>query len=171
MPADISAIAFFAPIAAFLIVFIVSYAVLAKTKLLGENKWMLLFISFLIASIFVSAAGGRQYIQTIVPWFAVLFVSLFLLLLLIGLIGKKTESLHKGIGIAFIIIFALVFLFSGFFVFSDIITPYLPGPGFGTGENLEATIALDWLYSPRVAGAILLIIISAAVSWVLVKTK
>ena len=38
MPADISAITYFAPIAAFLIVFAVVFAVLIKTKILGEHK-------------------------------------------------------------------------------------------------------------------------------------
>ena len=65
MAADLSAITYFAPIAAFLLVFIVIFAVLIKTRLLGTNKWMLIFLAFLIASIFISVAGARQYIQTI----------------------------------------------------------------------------------------------------------
>lgn len=171
MAADLSGISFFAPIAAFLIVFIVVYLILIKTKLLGEYEWVLLFISFLIAIIFVSVAGARQYIQTIIPWFAILIISLVFLLLVVGLVGKPAEFLTKGIGIAFVIFLALVFLISGFFIYSNVLVNYLPGPGFGTGDNLEATIFLDWVYSPRVGGAILLIIISAAVSWVLVKAK
>jgi len=171
MPADLSAITYFAPIAAFLIVFIVLFAVLTKTKLLGDNKWVVLFVSFLIASIFVSVAGARQYIQTIIPWFAVLIVSLFLILILVGFIGKPAAFLNKGVGVAFVILLAIAFLISGFMIFSNVLVSYLPGPGFGTGDNFEATIALDWLYSPRVAGAILLILISAGVSWILVKAK
>jgi hypothetical protein len=169
--ADLSGISFFVPIAAFLIVFIVVFLVLKKTKLLGEHDWVLLFISFLMAIIFVSVAGARQYIQTIVPWFAVLIISLVFLLLIVGFVGKPTEFLTKGIGIAFVIFLALVFLITGFFIYSSALAHYLPGPGFGTGDNLEATMFLDWVYTPRVGGAILLIIISAGVSWILVKAK
>jgi hypothetical protein len=171
MAADLAGIAFFAPIAAFLIVFIVIFAILSKFKLIGENQWLNLFISFLIATIFVSTAGAVTYIQTIIPWFAVLLISLFLLLLMTGFIGKPVEFMNKGVGVAFVIILGLVFIVSGFFIFSDIIISYLPGPAFGSGENFEATILLDWLYSPRIAGAILLIAISAIVSWVLVRAK
>jgi len=171
MAADLSAITFFAPIAVFLIVFIIMYLVLTKTKILGENAWAILFISFLIASIFVSVAGARQYIQTIVPWFAVLIISLVFLLIIIGFIGKPAEFMTKPVGVVFVILFALVFLISGFFIYSNVLVAYLPGAGFGTGESLEATMALDWLYSPRVGGAILLVVISAIVSWVLVKAK
>ncbi len=171
MAADTSAIAYFAPIAAFLVVFIVVYAVLLKTKILGDSKWVSLFVSFLIASIFISIAGARQYVQTVIPLFAILIVSLVFLLMLVGIIGKPAESFHKGIGLAAIIIFALVFLIAGFVLFSHLIVGYLPGATFGYNANPDALPALDWLYSPRVAGAILLVIISAAVSWVLVKTK
>jgi len=171
MAADISFVAYFAPIAAFLIVTAVTFAVLLKTKVLGEHKVGLMVLSFIIAALFVSAGGAITYVKTIVPWFAVLLVSLFFLLLVTGFVGKPIEFANKGIGLAFLIILGLVFLISGYVIFSDIISPYLPGPGFGTGENVQATAALDWLYSPRIAGAILLVLISAAVAWVLVKAK
>ncbi len=171
MPADLSAITYFAPIAAFLIVFAFTFAILIKTKILGEHKIGTLLVALLIATLFVSAAGTIEYIQAIVPWFAALVVSLVFLLVITGLVGKPAEFMNKGIGIAFVIILSLVFLTSAFIIFSSSIFPYLPGPGFGTGGNIGATTTLDYLYSPRISGAILLIIISAIVSWVLVKAK
>lgn len=168
--ADISAIAFFAPIAAFLIVTIVVYAVLLKSQIIGENHWAMLFTSFFVASIFVSVAGAQQYIQTIVPWFAVLLVSLIFLMAMLGFIGGDTlKVMTKPVGIAFAIILLLVFLISGFLIYSNTLIAYLPGPGFGTAGNIESVVFLDWLYSPRIVGAIFLIGISALVSWILVK--
>ena len=68
---DVSGISYFAPILAFLIVFVIIFAVLNKTKIFGEvNNWVLLFVSFLVATVFVSAAGVRDYVLTITPWFA-----------------------------------------------------------------------------------------------------
>jgi len=171
MPTDLTAITYFAPIAVFLIVFAFVFAILMKTKLLGEHKIGTLVISFIIATLFISAAGAVKYIQTITPWFAVLLVSLVFLLVITGFVGKPSESMNKGIGIAFVVVLALVFLISGFVIFSSSIFPYLPGPWFGSGDNVETTIALDWLYSPRVAGAILLVIISTIVSVILVRSK
>jgi len=171
MTSEISAIAYFAPIAAFLIVFVISFAIFAKTKLLGENNYINIFVSFLIAAIFVSAAGARQYVQTIIPWIAILLITLVFFLAILGFIGEPAESLTKGVGIAFIILLGLVFLISAFFVFSDIIIKYLPGPSFGMNANPNATFFLSWLYSPRVVGAAILIAVSAVVSWILAKAK
>ena len=171
MAADISAIAYFLPVAAFLIVFAICYAVLLKLKLLGENKWGLLLISFLIATIFISAGGSIKFIGTLVPAFAILLVSIAFLLILLGLIGKSADFMNKGIGVAIVIIFALIFLFTAFFIYSNLVVGYLPGPLFGYNADPNAIPFFAWLYSPQIAGALLLIITSVIVSWILIKAK
>ena len=157
MAIDISWISYFAPILAFLIVFVILFALLNRTKLLGENAWLQLFVSFLISTIFVSGAGVRDYVLTITPWFALLIVSLFFVLFIVGFVGKSAEFMQKGIGIAFILVLIVIFLVSGFIVFSDVIGPYLPGG-----------VAGELIYTSRVFGALLLLAICAIVSWVLV---
>ncbi len=157
MPVDISGISYFAPLLAFLVVFVIVFALLNKTKLLGENAFIQLFVSFVIGTIFVSAAGVRDYVLTITPWFAVLIVSLFFVLFVIGFVGKPAESMTKGVGIVFILLLIIIFLFSGFVVFSEFLIPYLPGG------------PASWIYSSRVVGALLLLVISAIVSWILVR--
>lgn len=169
MAADVSSITYFAPIAAFLLVFIVIFAVLYKLELVGENRWVQLFVSFLIASIFVSAAGTKDYVLTVVPWIAVLIITLFFILLLLGFVGKEASFMNKGVGIATVIILALVFLVSAFVVFNDVLLLPFTGPGADT--PLESAIFFDWLYSSRVVGAIVLILASLVVSWILVKTS
>ena len=165
---DVSGISYFLPIISFLLVFILVYAVLAKTKLL-DNKWVNLFISFLLATIFISAVGPREYIVNIGAWFAVFIVSLLLILLLLGLIGKDMNFIHKGIGVAFVIMLILMFVVSAIVVFSDSLGPFLPW-SYG-GGSAEAQKITDWLYSTRIIGAILLVAVSAIVSWILVRAK
>ena len=160
MALDISWISYFAPLWAFLIVFVILFALLYRTKLLGENAWLQLFISFLISTIFVSAAGVRDYVLTITPWFALLIVSLFFVLFIIGFVGKPSEFMQKGVGIAFVLVLIVIFLVSGFIVFSDVLGPYLPGNPAG-----------DLIYTSRVFGALLLLVICAIVSWVLVASN
>ena len=170
MASDISGISYFAPLLAFLIVFIIMFALLNKTKLLGENAWVQLFVSFLVSTIFVSAAGVREYVLTITPWFAVLIVSLFFVLFIIGFVGKDAAFMHKGIGIISVLLLVVVFLVSGFVVFSAVLTPYLPGSS-GTGANPDFFRLTRDIYGTRVFGAMLLLGISALVSWVLVKSS
>ncbi|MEK6843957.1 MAG: hypothetical protein AABX83_00875 [Nanoarchaeota archaeon] len=159
MAIDISWISYFAPILAFLVVFVILFALLNRTKLIGENAWVQLFVSFLVATIFVSGAGVRDYVLTITPWFAMLVVSLFFVLFIIGFVGKPAEFMQKGIGASFIFVLIVIFLVSGFIVFSDVLGPYLPGNPAG-----------DIIYTSRVFGALLLLVICAVVSWVLVAS-
>jgi hypothetical protein len=162
---DVSAIVYFAPILAFLVVFVVLFAVFAKTELLGENRFVQFFVSFLIATIFVSFGGVSRYVLTITPWFAVLVVSLFFILVLSGFVGI-TDSVKKGVGGVFLIAMLIVFLVSGVVVFSNVLGPYLPA---GVVEGAETSPVSEWLYSGRVLGAVLLLIVAAVVSWALVK--
>jgi hypothetical protein len=167
---DVSAITYFAPILAFLIVFVLMYALLNKTEIVGDSWFVQLFVSFVIASMFVAAASVRQYVLSIVPWFAVLIIALFFILMITGLIGGEAEKLAgKGLGIGFIVILMFVFLLAGIKVFAGLFGNYLPGPYFGIGGDEEVLFFLNWLYSPRVAGAVALIIVAAIVSWILVK--
>ncbi|MDP3881514.1 MAG: hypothetical protein Q8Q31_01410 [Nanoarchaeota archaeon] len=166
---DLSGISYFLPLLSFLLVFVVIFAILQKTKIF-ENKWLQLFISFLFSTIFVSFVGARDYVINVIPWFAVMVVCLFLILFLISFVGKPLEGWNKGIGIMFVVALILVFLISALFVFSSFIGPYLPG-GDRTNVNPDIVNFVGWAYSSRVAGGFFLLIISALVSWVLVKMK
>ena len=152
---DFSGIAYFLPLFSFLLVFVVTYSVLNKTKIVGEDKWIQLLISFIISTVFVIAVRPREYILDIVPWFAVLVITLFFVLAMTGFVGGL-ESFGKGIGRALVWIMLALFLLSAYFVFSDILN--------------ESGIA-DWIFSAKVIGAIVLLGISALVAWVLVKAK
>jgi len=167
MAVDLSAFAYFAPLFSFLLVLAVSYAVLLKYKLLGDDipKAVITFVAFVIATLFVSVGSVRTYVATIVPWFAVFLLALFFLLVLMNF-GSVSDGMKKGIG-GFVVIGLLVaFLISGLVVFSSSLGPYLP-----FSDSYSGNYFTDWLYSPRVAGTLLLLIIGGVVSWFLAKAK
>lgn len=166
---DLTGIQYFLPLLSFLLVFVVSLAFLMKTKILG-NKFIEFLVSFIVATIFVTFVGPQKFIQNIAPAVAVLIVCAFFILLLAGIFGKDLAFMSKGMGILFVIILFIVFIVTAFVVFSSSITPYLPGGNYGSG-NPDVSLFSDWLFSSRVGGAILLLIVSALVAWVLVKFK
>ncbi len=166
---DLSGISYFLPLLSFLVVFVIIFAVLQKTKIF-ESKWLQMFVAFLFSTIFVSFVGARTYILNVVPWFAVMVVCLFLIIFLISFVGKPLESWNGVVGGIFVVALLLVFLVSALLVFSSVIGPYLPG-GSASGGNPDFVRFLGWAYSSRVAGGLLLLIISGLVSWVLVKAK
>ena len=169
MATDVSGVGYFLPIFAFLIVTFISFVVLVKTKI-TENTWLQVFISLLIATMFVTFIGARKYIENVVPWFAVVLVSAFLLLLLTGLFGKFDEKVLKGMGMVFVVALFIIFLISAYLVFSAYINPYLPwGADYGSTES--SFYFYHWIKNPRIGGGILLAVVAALVAWVLVKVK
>ena len=168
-PIDISSVIYVLPIVAFLLVAFVIYAVLQKIKLF-ENPWPSALIALFIATFFVTVVGSIDYVRYIGAWMAILIVSAVFLLGIIGLFGKGMEGMNKGIGIAVIIVAILIFIISGIVVYSSYFAPYLPG-GQGVGSYSIGGLFTSWLYSPRVVGAVILLVVSAIVAWFLTKTS
>jgi len=153
---DLSLIQNYLPILSFLLVFTIVFAVLAKYKLLGESKFVNLFVSFLVSTIFVSLTSAREYVISITPWFVVFIVVSLFILALVGFTGKIPEGFTKGLGIILVIALLVVFLVSAYFTFSS--SPAMIDLG-------------EWISKPRIYGALVLLVVSAIVSWVLIKVK
>src|SRR3989344_4743623 len=81
MAVDVSSFVDLMPLLTFLIVFVLVFVVLNKTKVV-DNSFFQLLVSFLLATVFVTASGAREYVQNVIPWFAVLLVCLFFILVL-----------------------------------------------------------------------------------------
>lgn len=151
---DLSSIQSFLPILAFLLVFTVVFAVLAKIKVLGESKFVNLLISFIVAAIFVSVTSATDYVIKITPWFVIFVVSFMFILIIIGFSDKVPDALKKGLGIVFVIGVLIAFLISAFYTFSS--------------ASFIGQVS-DWVTKPRIYGAILLIVIGAIASWILTR--
>lgn len=173
MAADVSSFVYFAPIMVFLVVFVIMVALLHKTKLVGENMYVHIFLAFVIATIFITASSIKQLVLNVIPWFAVLLIALFLIMALVGFIGGKADSIvGKTTGWVFVVLLIIVFLVSGVKVFSSSISPYLPTASSSQVSNGNPTLVyfFSWLYSPQVKGFFLLIAVAVFVTWFLWKT-
>ncbi|MEK6830968.1 MAG: hypothetical protein AABX77_02970 [Nanoarchaeota archaeon] len=167
MPIDISGVYFFMPIFSFLFVFLIVYAILARTKILGEAGFMNLLVSFIMAIIFMSFSSLELYVKTIVPWAIVLLVSVFLVLLLAGMSTKELDKIMtKKFAWSIIIILIVIFLISAIKVFNPVFHPDLI---ITSGEGTSLIEQLTYSVDGRVAGTILLILIAIVVSWILTR--
>jgi len=155
---DLSGIATFVPVFGFLLVFAVTYALLGKTKLLGEQRFVHILVSFAIAIIFLVSANAIEYVRIVTPWFAALVVSLLLIGLVVGLMGEKAmESVFKpGFAWLIVIFLIVVFLFSAAYVFADLINTYFGAPK-------------QFLMQPTILGVVVLIGITVFASWLLTR--
>jgi hypothetical protein len=156
--ADISGLMYFLPLFSFLFVFVIIYAILTKTKVLGENNFANIFVSFVIAIVFATTAGTREYIETVTPWVVVLAICMFFILLVIGLSQQKIDAIMKpGFVWVFIILVLVIFLFAASNVFSSVMTPFW--------QNVQNTISTQ----EKLVGGIGLLVIGALAAWVLTK--
>lgn len=148
----------FIPVFGFLLVFVVVYALLGKTKILGENKFVHILTSFAVSIIFLVSANAIEYVKIVTPWFAAFIVSLLFIVLIVGLIKGNVEEFFKTKGFAWFVIMVLIiiFIFSAIYVFADLINKYMAGPK-------------AFLLQPTVLGIIILIAITVVASWLLTK--
>lgn len=168
--ADLSGLAFFAPVLAFLAVFAILYAVLINIKILGEYRLGIAFISFVFASIFAISTSFTNWVLNSVAFFGVLLVALFSIMLLGSLVSTDMIP-RKFLVWLFAIVMIVVFIASGIHFSTGNIVNYLPGPFYGVGDGVDpdTLFFFDWLYSPPIAGAIGLIIAAVVVSFILIK--
>jgi hypothetical protein len=96
--AVISALGWFIPIFAFLLVFIVIYAILKKTGVLGSAEPVMLFVSLILASFFVLEASLVEFIRLSSAWFGVLMILIFFLILGVAFMPGKDpfDFMKKG---------------------------------------------------------------------------
>ena len=156
---DLTGLSTFIPVFSFLLVFVVTYALLGTTKLLGENKFVHILVSFCVAILFLVSANAIKYVSTITPWAVAFAVSLLLIGLVVGLMGGK-DTLEKvfkpGFAWLIVVVLIVIFIASASFIFSDLISKYLGGQVLG-----ESTYTI--------IGVVVLVGITIFASWLLTR--
>ena len=153
MAASLSAIGYFVPIFAFLLVFIVIYALLKKTGVLGGSEPIMLFISFVLSSFFVVQASLVDFIQFSSAWFGVIVIGIFFLLLLLAFLPGESPlgflTKKDWFSWAVLIVILIFFVVSSAYVFNLALS-------WGT---VKGWFSSDWF------GMVLLLVIAGVVSW------
>lgn len=156
MAADISSIGYFLPIFSFLLIFIVVYAILKKTEILGDNNGVSLFISFIIAAFFIVNTKMVEFTQNISSWFAVFLICSFFIFVFLAFIGKdslKIVSENKTIAWTAFILLIIFFIVSSSKIFKWAINI----------DGFRSWFSTDWF------GMVLLVIVGAIAAWVITK--
>lgn len=91
----------------FLLVFVVIFAVLRKSEVLGDNKFADVIVAMVIAFIFVGVPQVVGFTMKLLPIITVLVVIILCYFLIFGFLGIHKSS---GIMIALGIIFGLAFI-------------------------------------------------------------
>lgn len=96
----------------FLLIFFIVFAILEKTKILGEDKKQLdSLVSFVIALIFVGAVYPRLVVENLILFLTVALVVVFVVLLIWGFITggeAKFEGKYVKLIVGVVVIFAVL---------------------------------------------------------------
>lgn len=165
-----STLSYFMPLLSFLLVFIVTYAILAKTKILGGNSFIHLFLSFVVSIIFIISPSAQKFAMVSTPWIAVFIVILFFILLMLVFVHGNLDDVVKNpiVPVAIVGVMLVIFIIASVNVFGPLISSYLPG-GSEAGMTEQQAYAKHFFTNPAVIGAVILLILAAIASWVLMK--
>ena len=140
---DIGLVSYFGVIFPILLVFVIVFAMLQKTTIFGTNKGLQAIIAFCVAMIMLLTPGLIQVINTMAPWFVVLFVFLILLLVCLQFLGVSEKSIIDYMSTDwetphwFVLAFALVILIGSVAtVYGSSLLPY-------SSDDANATVGAD----------------------------
>jgi hypothetical protein len=153
----------------FLFVFIILYALLNKTKVLGENSFMNSFLALIAAVLFVIVPNMRKYTLAITPWIVILAVVLFFIFLVLGFAKGNLDEVMKSpaLAITTVVLLIAIFVIAGIYVFGHYLTILTPLNNSGlsqTNVDIKNTI-----FHPAVFGAIIIFAVAAIVAYILNK--
>lgn len=107
---DVTGLAYFSNVFVFLFVWIVVYAVLLYTKILGGNKFVDALVGLLLALFVLVSPLATVIVAGVAPFLAVVFVFIILISIASKMLGGGEEAFPalKGVMLVFIVIIVLV---------------------------------------------------------------
>jgi len=151
---------FLIPVFLFILVYAVIYAILKKVKILGDSVNVNAMIAFVLAALFAITPGAMEFVTVIAPWFVVLVIIAFSMLLVFMFGGVSSEKIIKIFEDSTvywtIIMFSIVIVIGGL---TAVYGPFLVGgpvEGSGAGSSISKTI-----FNAKVLTTVIILIIFA----------
>lgn len=162
---DVGFLNHFVPIFVFILVFVLFYAVLLKTHILGENKGLIALASFVVALLFLVTRAASEFVQLVTPWFVVLLIVIMSFLLIFMFLGVKPDVIAEAMskeGTVWTIIVILIVLLG--IALTKVLGPSIAAITQEQGEEGFMGTVGALVFHPKILGAIfLLLIVSYAV--------
>ncbi len=151
----------------FLFVLVLVYALLARTKLVGENTFVHIIIALAISLPFLFWDLPAKIISTMAPWFIIFFIFIIFALIVFKIMGAKDEQIATAVKMPIVywslIIVALVILTA------SVTKVYYGEYNASTvpeGEDSSRTIEYEGediylIYHPKMLGFIFIFLVAA----------
>lgn len=160
---DTGLLKFFLPIFSFLLVLVISYAILEKTNIL-KNHNVNIAAAFAISVLFLFTPNAIKLIQLTTPWFVVFLIFLMIMFMTFMFLGAKDEQINMVISYpsvywTIIVVILGIFLFGMTQIFGGEVQAI-----FGGGSTSEGGLIVDIgkiIFHPRMLGAIFILLIAS----------
>jgi hypothetical protein len=162
---DIGLLEYFTPVFVFALVWIITLAILEKTKLFGDNQAIHWVISFCMAVLVVVIPGLTDVIKIMTPWFIVLFIFIILLVLIFLFMGVKGDTVAGVFGQNQFVIWVVILVALGIFgfammqVYGDAVQN-ITNPD--DESNLNSQIG-QILFHPKIMAMVLILVIAGLI--------
>jgi len=152
---------FLLPVFIFILIFAIIFAILKKVEILGDSNSINTWVAFALAALFSAAPGVMDFIAVIAPWFVVLVVVAFSLLLVFMFMGIKTEKIEEiardSTVYWTILILGIIIVVGGL---TAVYGPFLVGGPGATGEGAASEIQRT-VFNAKVLTTIIVLLIFA----------
>ncbi|MDD5193900.1 MAG: hypothetical protein PHF67_04935 [Candidatus Nanoarchaeia archaeon] len=170
MAIEITGINYFMPLFSFFFVLLIVYLILNKTKILGGSNFLNFLVSFIMAIVFMSFSSIELYVRNLIPWFVVLLVIVFLVLVLAAFSTKDIDKIMTSkFAWAVMIILIIIFLIVAIQVFNPIFHPDKIVTSGSSGT--AGTQIINFFVNSKYTGTILLIVVAVILGWIVTKGK
>lgn len=148
---------YFTAVFSFLFIFVVFYAILEKTKILGDKSNLNALFAFIVSILLIITPGVVSLITVMIAPFAVLiFFILFVVVLFMfmGISGDDVSNVFKQPAVitVLIVIGVLIFLFSFVGIFGEFVEDGVGGLG---------SYIVKSLFNAKVLGAVFLLLVAS----------
>jgi len=152
---DIAGLQQFSTIFVFIFVWLVVYAVLAFSKILGENKAINIIIGLVVGILVLFSPIATGVIEYIAPWFAVIFIFVIFVTIALKLFGASgAESLGSLRTVTFVVIILVLVVGALSYVRQQVTVP-------GDNEtSVDYSKTTTILFHPKILGIIFIMIIA-----------
>jgi len=163
---DTGILNYFSPIFTFLLVLVVSYALLAKTQKFGSSVKINFTLAMTLAFVVLFTGSATKLINYMTPWFVVLFILIALLFMILTYMGYTDRDISPKLGgvTGMIIVFLLIIVIAVGNVFGPVFSPYDESGDVDDdtyGENKTKTELFKTIFSPRLLSAVFILLVAA----------
>jgi len=171
----LQATGFYSIVLPFILIFALTYAILEKTKLVGENKSIHVVIAAVFGFLFVGIAEASKFVAAFLPVISVFLIIMLFIILIFKFVGFGDEDVKGAFAqsrvwgpILLVIILFAFMTYGQLYPQSSLATRPELGDQFGIDQPSEGTAGLQnflaqeqtrILFSPQIMGLIVMMII------------